>query len=147
MTMPRSGRLICASLLAPTVPVILYIGFNRDIGIHLALYALAISYLHAAIAIPTLLWLSRFGALRLRVVLVTSALVAATPISLLTLSLDLPAFESVNDVVMVEAGRLTLSGCWDIIWQALEAGLLGTSAGVVWHRLVGRETAVGVRRK
>jgi hypothetical protein len=142
MAMPRSGRLICASLLAPTIPVVLYIGFNREIGVRFALYAFAISYLHAAIAIPILLWLRRFGALRVCGVLVTSALVAATPISLLTLSLDLPSFESVNDVVMVEEGRLTLSGYWDIIWQALEAGLLGTSAGVVWHRLVGHETAV-----
>ena len=140
METPRSGRLLGASLVAPVIPAILYIGLNRGMSARFALVALAVSYLHAAIAIPVLLWLRRSGTLRLRGVLVTSALVAAAPVSLFALSLDLPTFETVNNVMMVEHGRLTLAGCWEIVQQALEAGLLGISAGFVWHRLVTGET-------
>jgi hypothetical protein len=55
------------------------------------------------------------------------------PVTFLTYSIDLPDFESVGGVVIVRDGRLTISGYWEIVRQALAAGALGISAGVVWH--------------
>ena len=101
------------------------------------LLAFAIAYLHAAVALPIFWWLRCLGALRMEGVLVTSALVAAMPISLFTLSLDLPTFESVDNLVVVESGRLTAAGWLEIVWQSIEASLLGVSAGVVWYFMIG----------
>jgi hypothetical protein len=59
------------------------------------------------------------------------------PITFLTYSIGLPDFESVGGVVIVRDGRLTICGYWEIVRQALAAGGLGISAGVVWHLVCG----------
>ncbi len=66
-----------------------------------------------------------------------SALIGAIPVTILTLSIGLPNFESVGGLVIVRDGRLTLSGYLEFVRQALSAGGLGACAGVVWHFIVG----------
>ena len=136
-TLPIQGfrRVVFASLVAPLVPVLLYASSNRGIGARFVVVALIAFYLHAAVGIPILTWLRGAGRLGIGRAVLISALVGAIPITVWTLSIGLPEFESVGGIVIVRDGRLTMAGYWEIVRDALEAGGLGTSAGIVWHYL------------
>jgi hypothetical protein len=133
MEIQRSGRLVSASVIAPLVPVLVFAGLNPGICGRFVLVALVISYLHSAVGISLCLWLRRVDKLSIGTVVIVSALLGSMPVTFLTYSIDLPDFESVGGVVIVRDGRLTISGYWEIVRQALSAGALGISAGVVWH--------------
>jgi hypothetical protein len=133
----RSGRLACASVIAPLVPVLLFAGSNRGIGGGFVIGALIVSYLHAALGIPIFLWLRRGGQLSIGTIVIVSAFIGAMPVTILLLSIGLPDFESVGGVATVSDGRLTTAGHWEIVRQALSAGGWGIGTGVVWHSIVG----------
>jgi hypothetical protein len=116
---------------------VIFVGLNRDMGGRAVIGALIVSYLHASVGIPIVLWLRRGRHLSIATMVTVSALIGAIPVTLLTLTIGLPDFESVGGVVVVYDGRLTLSGCWEFVRQALLAGGLGTSAGVVWYLILG----------
>jgi hypothetical protein len=137
MEMQRSGRLVSASVIAPLVPVLMFVSLNRDIGGRFVIGALIVSYLHSSVGIAIFLWLRRGGGLSLGTIVMVSALIGAIPITILTLSIGLPNFESVGGLVIVQDGRLTISGYLEIVRQALSAGGLGACAGVVWHSILG----------
>jgi hypothetical protein len=133
----RRGRIISASVIAPLVPVLVFAGLNRGICGRFVLVAVVVSYLHAAVGISLCLWLRRVGRLSMGTIAMVSALLGSMPVTFLTCSIDLPNFESVGGAVIVQDGRLTASGYWEIIHQALSAGGLGISAGVVWFFICG----------
>jgi hypothetical protein len=135
MEIRRSGRLVSASVIAPLVPVLVFAGLNRGIGGRFVLVAMVVSYLHSAVGISLCLWLRRVGKLSVATVAMVAALLGSMPVTFLTCSIDLPDFESVGDVVIVQHGRLTTAGYWEIVRQALSAGGLGISAGIVWFRI------------
>src|SRR5258707_11137798 len=137
MEMQRSGRLVSASVIAPLVPALMFVGLNRGIGGRFVIGALIVSYLHSSVGIAIFLWLRRGGKLSLGTIVMVSALIGAIPVTILTLSIGLPNFESVGGLVIVRDGRLTLSGYLEFVRQALSAGGLGACAGVVWHFIVG----------
>ena len=137
MELQRSRRVVSASVIAPLVPVLLFAGLNPGIGGRFVPVALVVSYLHSAVGIPLCLWLRRVGRRSMGAVVIVSALLGSMPVTFLTYSIGLPDFEWVGGVVIVRDGRLTICGYWEIVRQALSAGGLGISAGVVWHLACG----------
>jgi hypothetical protein len=141
MEIPRYGRLIAASVIAPLVPVSMFAALNRGICGRFVVVALVVSYLHSTVGISLCLWLRRVGILSVGTVALVSALLGSMPVTLLTCSIDLPDFESVGGVVIVRDGRLTTYGYWEIVRQALSAGGSGISAGAVWFFICGSARA------
>jgi hypothetical protein len=146
MRLRLSARFLFAFLLAPLAPLALYLAFNREMGVRAALDAAVVAYFHAAVGIPILLLLRRAGRLGIAQVIGVAALVGATPITILTLSIPTPSFESDGGIVMVLNGRMTNAGAWQLFCQALTAGGLGVSAGVSWYHLLGTARRVDRRR-
>ena len=130
--------MLFASLVAPLVPVFLYACSIRGISARFVVGALLVFFLHAAVGIPILTWLRGAGRLGIGRAVLISALVGAIPITILTLSVGLPDFESVGGIVIARDGRYTMAGYWKIVREALEAGGLGASAGIAWHYLCRR---------
>src|ERR1700730_15057403 len=132
MELQRLGRLVSASVVAPSVPVLLFVGLNPGVGGRFVPVALVVSYLHSAVGISLCLWLRSVGKLSMGAVIIVSALLGSMPVTFLTYSIGLPDFGSVGGVVIVRVGLLSICVYWEIVRQVLSAGVLGVRAGVVW---------------
>src|SRR5258708_40317994 len=109
MEMQRSGRLVSASVIAPLVPALMFVGLNRGIGGRFVIGALIVSYPPSSVGIAIFLWLRRGGKLSLGTFGMSSALIGAFPVSIFALSICLNNFESGGALVALPGVRPGIS--------------------------------------